>query len=62
MNMNGNNTNKPVIEGYMHMVSYKNTDRLKAETAHHNPKGLTPDEMLNDILDRYFKLAAQMRV
>ena len=56
-----NNGNSHAIEGYLHMLSYANTDRLKAETAHHNPKGLTPDEMLNEILERYFDLAAQMR-
>lgn len=55
------NQNSHKIEGYMHMVSYQNTDLLKAEVAHHNPKGLNPDEMLNDILSWYFETAARMR-
>ncbi len=53
--------NSHKIEGYMHMVSYQNTDLLKAEVAHHNPKGLNPDGMLNDILNWYFETAARMR-
>ena len=38
-------------KGVLHLVSYKNTDLLKAETAHHNPGNLNPSGMLNYILD-----------
>ena len=50
------------VEGVPHILTYQNTDRLKHEVAFHNPKGLNPDEMLNDILDRYFTLAKRLRV
>lgn len=52
---------KKPIEGYQHIVSNKNTDRLKAEVAHHNPDDLNPDEMLNWILDQYFRFAERAR-
>ncbi len=52
---------KKPIEGYQHMVSYKNTDRLKAEVAHHNPDNLNPEEMLNWILDQYFGFVERAR-
>ena len=48
-------------EGVAHIVSYKNTDLLKAETAHHNPGGLNPDGVLNYILDEYFRFARRIR-
>ena len=48
-------------EGLPHIVSYKNTDRLKHETAFHNPKGLNPDGILNDILDDYFAFVEKVR-
>lgn len=35
-------------------VTVKNTERLKHETAFHNPKNLNPDEILNEILTNYF--------
>ena len=54
-------TEKILLEGEMHMVSYKNTDRLKAEVAHHNPDRLNPDEMLNWILDEYFRFVDRVR-
>lgn len=47
--------------GVNHIVSYKNTDRLKREVAFHNPGNLNPDQMLNEILDRYFDFAEQIR-
>ena len=47
--------------GVNHIVSYKNTDRLKREVSFHNPENLNPDQMLNEILDRYFNLAEQIR-
>lgn len=47
--------------GVAHIVSYKNTDLLKAETAHHNPDNLNPDGMLNDILDEYFRFVRKVR-
>lgn len=37
------------------VLTGKNADRLKHETAFHNPKGLNPDRLLNDILTQYFK-------
>ena len=49
------------IDGLPHIVSYKNTDRLKREVAAHNPKGLNPDGMLNDILDTYFAFVERVR-
>ena len=49
------------IEGVMHCVSFKNTDRLKAETAHHNPGNLNPDGVLNYILDEYFRFVKRVR-
>ena len=52
---------QPVAKGVAHVVSYKNTDRLKREVAFYNPKNLNPDQMLNDILDRYFNLAETIR-
>jgi len=54
-------TEKKLLDGEMHMVSYKNTDRLKAEVAHHNPDGLNPDEMLNAIMDEYFRFVERVR-
>ena len=47
--------------GVDHIVSYKNTDRLKREVAFHNPDNLSPDKMLNAILDRYFKFVEEVR-
>ncbi len=52
---------KKPIEGWQHMVSFKNTDRIKAEVAHHNPDNLNPDEMLNWILDQYFRFVERAR-
>ena len=52
---------KKPLEGHLHIVSYENTDRLKHEVAFHNPGSLNPDEMLNEILDRYFMLVAEIR-
>jgi hypothetical protein len=47
--------------GVPHVVSYRNTDRLKRETAFHNPGNKTPDGILNDILDDYFHFVAKIR-
>lgn len=47
--------------GVPHAISYKNADRLKHEVSFHNPDNLTPDEMLNAILDRYFRLVKEIR-
>jgi hypothetical protein len=52
---------KEPLRGIEHIVSYENTDRLKHEVAFHNPGNLNPDEMLNEILDRYFTLVAEIR-
>lgn len=49
------------IHGVFHGVSYRNTDRLKHETAFHNPRGLSPDGILNEILDDYFRFVAKVR-
>lgn len=43
------------------MVSYRNVDRIKAETAHHNPGKVLPADMLDYILDRYFRMAEMFR-
>ncbi len=53
---------KPVAPwGVNHIVSYKNTDKLKREVAFYNPKGLNPDQLLNDILDTYFAFVESAR-
>lgn len=52
---------KPAGPGVPHIVSYKNTDLLKAEVAHHNPDNLNPDQMLNAILDDYFRFVKKVR-
>ena len=49
------------LSGVGHVVSYKNTDRLKHEVAFHNPDHLNPDMMLNRILDDYFAFAEKIR-
>ena len=43
------------------VLTARNADRLKHETAFHNPKGLNPDRLLNDILNRYFKWLDEAR-
>ena len=52
---------EPALDGVMHLVSYRNTDLLKAETAHHNPGDLNPDGVLNYILDEYFRFVKRVR-
>ena len=42
-------------------VSPTNFDLLYRETSLHNPKHLNPEELMNDILARYFKLAEELR-
>ena len=49
------------LSGVGHVVSYKNTDRLKHEVAFHNPDHLDPNRMLNRILDDYFAFADKIR-
>ena len=49
------------LEGLPHAVSYKNTDRLKHETAFYNPLGLDPNGVLNAILDEYFTFVEKAR-
>ena len=51
----------PRVAGVDHIVTYKNTDRLKREVAFYNPKHLNPDQMLNDILDTYFGFVETVR-
>lgn len=55
-----NRADRP-LTGVEHIVSYKNTDRLKHEVAFHNPDHLNPDKMLNRILDDYFEFAEKIR-
>ena len=43
-------------------VTVKNVGRLKHETSFHNPKNLNPDELLNEILTKYFKWLDEARV
>ena len=43
------------------ILTYKNVDRLKHEVAFHNPNHMNPDEMLNHILNQYFKMVAEVR-
>ena len=43
------------------VLTAKNADRVKHETAFHNPKNLNPDQLMNDILDRYFKWLDEAR-
>ena len=49
------------LSGVDHVVSYKNTDRLKHEVAFHNSDHLNPTRMLNRILDDYFEFAEKIR-
>ena len=49
------------LNGVHHILSYENTDRLKHEVAFHNPDHLNPNEMLNEILERYFNLVDEAR-
>ena len=50
------------VETYVPAVlTAKNADRLKHETAFHNPKGLNPDQLMNDILDQYFAFVYAVR-
>ena len=47
--------------GYAYLISYKLEDKLKHETAFHNPGHLSPPEMLEYILNDYFKIAEHFR-
>ena len=51
----------PSVVGLPHVVNYQNADRLKHEAAFHNPRNLTPDGVLNEILDRYFTFVSEVR-
>ena len=42
-------------------LTQRNFDRLYHETSFHNPKHRNPEELLNDILRTYFKLADELR-
>jgi hypothetical protein len=46
---------------YATTLTAKNFDRLKHETAFHNPKNLNPDQMMNAILDDYFRFVEKVR-
>ena len=43
------------------VLTAKNADRLKHETAFHNPRNMNPDQIMNHILDRYFKFVEEIR-
>ena len=43
------------------VLTAKNADRLKHETAFHNPGNMNPDQIMNHILDRYFKFVEEIR-
>lgn len=47
--------------GYWYLISYRIEDRLKHETAFHNPGGMTPTDMLAYVLDDYFEIADHFR-
>ena len=56
------NAVEPPPCGMNHAVlTYKNVDRLKHEVAFHNPHNLNPNEMMNHILNQYFKMVAEVR-
>lgn len=42
-------------------LTSRNFDRLYHETSFHNPKHRNPEELLNDILRTYFRLADELR-
>lgn len=45
------------ISGMNCLVTYKNVDRLKHETAFHNPTGnMNPDDVLNYYLEKVFEI------
>ena len=60
-NQEPNTPDSQTVHGVPHILSYKNTDRLKRETSFHNPNDLNPDQLLNEILDRYFAFAEAVR-
>lgn len=43
------------------VLSHKNFERLKRETAFHNPRNFDPNGLLNHILNNYFKMADEIR-
>lgn len=43
------------------VLTYRNVDRLKHEVAFYNPNHLNPNEMMNRILDNYFKMVDEVR-
>lgn len=43
------------------ILTNRNMDRLKHETARHNPRNYNPDQLLNHILDNYFKMVKEIR-
>ena len=60
-NRNGRRPWRTEDGGYGHLVSYENTERLKRETAFHNPGDMDPNEILNVILDEYFTFVEKVR-
>lgn len=46
--------------GFMYLTE-RNVTRLMREAAAHNPDGKNPDQLANEILDGYFKLAEKLR-
>ncbi len=51
----------PAEGGCWHFVTYRTEDKLKHETAFHNPGNKNPDEMLDYILEDYFQIAEHFR-
>ena len=49
------------VPANMMRVNSRNFDRLYHETSFNNPNHLNPEELLNDILRRYFRLADEIR-
>lgn len=43
------------------ILTYENVERLKRETALHNPGHMNPDQILNHILNRYFAFVEEVR-
>lgn len=42
-------------------VSVENVGRINGEIAHHNPDGIPGNQMLDEILNRYFAMADMLR-
>ena len=55
-------TSNAHVSGMPCLVTYKNVDRLKHETAFHNPNGkMNPDDVLNYYLDKMLTFMEDVR-